>query len=77
MEPTLNPPPYQRDDFERITHDFNNLQCYAQHSQDMIVYGSNYQIFDNSWRIWNLLERAKKQLQLNIARMQITIMNTE
>ena len=43
----------------------------------MIVYQSDYQIFDNSWRIWNLLKRTKKQLQLNIARMQITIVNTQ
>ena len=61
----------------RITNNFNNLQHYVRHSQDMIVYQSDYQIFDNSWRIWNLLERTKKQLQLNIARMQITIENTK
>ena len=77
MEPTMNPPPYQREDFDRTANNFNNLQQYAWHSQDMIIYRSDYQIFDNSWRVWNLLERTKRQLSLNIARMQVTMTSME
>jgi Zinc knuckle len=78
MEPTTNsPPPYQREDQERITNDFNNLQNFAQHRNDMIIYRSDYQIFDNSWRIHKLLDRTKRQLRSNVARMQLTIENTE
>ena len=73
----MNPPPYQREDFNRTANDFNNLQQYARHSQDMIIYRSDYQIFDNSWRVWNLLERTKRQLSLNIARMQVTMTSME
>ena len=76
MEPTSNSPlPYQREDLERLTNDFNNLQQFAQHENNMIVYRSDYQIFDNSWKTWKLLETTKQQLQLNIAQMQTTVEN--
>ena len=77
MEPTSNsPPPYQREDLERLANDFNNLQQFAQHENNMIVYRSDYQIFDNSWKTWKLLETTKRRLQLNIAQMQTIIENT-
>ena len=77
MEPTSNsPPPYQREDLERLADDFNNLQQFAQHENDMIVYRSDYQIFDNSWKTWKLLETTKRQLQLNITQMQTAVENT-
>ena len=76
MESTSNaPPPYQREDLERLANDFNNLQQFAQHENDMIIYCSDYQIFDNSWKTWKLLETMKRQLQLNITQMQTTIKN--
>jgi hypothetical protein len=78
MEPTSNsPPPYRTEDMERLTNDYNNLQQYAQHQNDMIIYGSDYQIFDNSWRIWKLLEIQKRQLQSSIDRLQTTVEHTK
>jgi hypothetical protein len=78
MEPTPNsPPPYQTEDLERTANDFNNLQYFAQYQNDMILYRSDYQIFDNSWRTWKLLERTKRQLQSNITRTQAIIEQME
>ena len=60
-----------------LTNDFNNLQHFTEHQDDMLIYRSDYQIFDNSWRVWKHLERTKCQLQANIARTQLTINHTE
>ena len=78
MEPTLNtPPPYEPEDLIRLTNNFNNLQHFTQYQNDMLLYRSDYHIFDNSWRIWKLLERTKCQLRANITWTQLTIEHTK
>ena len=77
MQAPNSPPPYEPEDLTRLTNDFNNLQHFTEHQNDMLIYRSDYQIFDNSWRVWKHLERTKRQLQANITRMQLTINHTE
>ena len=73
MQAPNSPPPYELEDLTRLTNDFNNLQCFTEHQNDMLIYRSDYQIFDNSWRVWKHLERTKQQLQANIAQTKLTI----
>ena len=77
MQTPNSPPPYEPEDLTRLTNNFNNLQHFTKHQDDMLIYRSDYQIFDNSWRIWKHLERTKCQLQANIARTQLTINHTK
>ena len=78
MEPTWNsPPPYDPEDPTELTNNFNSLQHFTEHQDDMLIYRSDYQIFDNNWRIWKHLERAKQQLQANISRTRLIVEQTE
>ena len=77
MQTSNSPPPYEPEDLTRLTNNFNNLQHFTEHQGDMLIYRSDYQIFNNSWRIWKHLERTKRQLQANIAQTQLTINHTE
>ena len=70
-------PAYETEDLTDHTDNFNNLQYFAQHQGDMLIYRSDYQIFDNSWRTWKPLERTKCQLQNNINQIKLTIEHTE
>ena len=73
MQTPNSPPPYEPEDLTRLTNDFNNLQHFTKHQNDMLIYRSDYQIFDNSWRVWKHLERTKRQLQANIPQTKLTI----
>ena len=75
--PPASPPPYEPEDVARLANDFNNLQYFTEHQDDMLIYQSDYQIFDNNWRIWKHLERTKQQLQANITGTQLTIEHTK
>ena len=78
MEPTSNsPPPYKPEDLTKLTNNFNNLQHFTEHQDDMLICRSDYQNFDNNWRIWEHLERAKQQLQANISRTRLIVEQTE
>ena len=75
--PPASPPAYESEDITNRSNNFNNLQHFAQHRGDILVYRSDYQIFDNSWQIWKLLERTRCQLQNNITQTRLTIEHTE
>jgi hypothetical protein len=78
MESTSNsPPPYEPEDIIELTNNFNSLQHFTEHQDDMLIYRSDYQIFDNNWRIWKHLERTKRQLQENILRTRLMVEQTE
>ena len=78
MEATSNsPPPYEPEDIIELTNNFNSLQHFTEHQDDMLIYRSDYQIFDNNWRIWKHLERTKWQLQENILRTRLMVEQTE
>ena len=75
--PPASPPAYESEDLTNNTNNFNNLQHFAQHRGDMLIYRSDYQIFNNSWWIWKLLERTRCQLQNNVIQTPLTIKHTE